>query len=79
MHEQHTLNSLRKGQRAVITGIEASDGLRHRLQAMGLRTGREAEIIRQAHLGGPLHVRVGNVHLIMRRADARRVSVHTAA
>lgn len=75
MNEGPNLSSLRKGQRATITGIHAPDGLRQRLQAMGLRTGREAEVIRCSRLGGPMQVRVGNVNLIMRRRDAARVSI----
>lgn len=77
MNEDPNLSSLRKGQRATITGIHAPDDLRHRLQAMGLRTGREAEVIRRSRLGGPMQVRIGNVNLIMRRRDAARISVST--
>jgi Fe2+ transport system protein FeoA len=69
-----TLSSLRKGERAFITGIHAPDITRSRLQAMGLRTGREAEVIRCSRLG-PMQIRVGSIHLIMRRSDAARVSI----
>lgn len=75
MNEDPNLSSLTKGQRATITGIHAPDDLRHRLQAMGLRTGRQAEVIRRSRLGGPMQVRVGTVTLIMRRRDAARVSI----
>jgi Fe2+ transport system protein FeoA len=69
-----TLSSLRKGECAFITGIHAPDSTRSRLQAMGLRTGREAEVIRCPRIG-PMQIRVGSIHLIMRRSDAARVSI----
>ena len=68
------LSCLRKGQTAIITGIHAPDSMRHRLQAMGLRTGREAEVIRRPRLG-PMQIRIGSVNLIMRRCDAARVTI----
>jgi Fe2+ transport system protein FeoA len=69
-----TLSSLRKGECAFITGIHAADSTRNRLQAMGLRTGREAEVIRCPRVG-PMQIRVGSIQLIMRRCDAARVSI----
>ncbi|MCG6900137.1 MAG: FeoA domain-containing protein [Gammaproteobacteria bacterium] len=68
------LSRLRTGQAAHITGIHAPDDIRQRLQAMGLRTGREAQVIRCTRLG-PMQIRVGSVDLIMRRRDAARVSI----
>jgi len=50
--------------------------MRYRLQAMGLRTGREAEVIRRPRLG-PMQIRIGSVNLIMRRCDAARVTIST--
>ena len=41
---------------------------------MGLRTGREAEVIRSSRMG-PMQIRIGSVNLIMRRSDAARVSI----
>jgi Fe2+ transport system protein FeoA len=71
------LSNLGIGERAFITGIHAPDGMRQRLQSMGLRTGREAEVIRSPRLG-PMQIRVGSVHLIMRRCDAARVTISAA-
>jgi Fe2+ transport system protein FeoA len=68
------LSELLVGERAFITGIHATDSTRQRLQSMGLRTGREAEVIRRPRLG-PMQIRIGSVHLIMRRCDAARVSI----
>jgi Fe2+ transport system protein FeoA len=41
---------------------------------MGLRTGREAEVIRCSRLG-PMQIRIGSIDLIMRRSDAACVSI----
>ena len=68
------LSRLGTGETAHITGIHAPDDIRQRLQAMGLRTGREAEVIRCTRLG-PMQIRVGSVDLIMRRCDAARVTI----
>lgn len=74
MNTQVNLSDLEAGQRAMITGIHAPDTMRQRLQSMGLRTGREAEVIRRTRLG-PMQIRVGSVHLIMRHSDAARVAI----
>jgi ferrous iron transport protein A len=74
---QKTLSNLSRlatGETACITGIHAPDDIRQRLQAMGLRTGREARVIRRTRLG-PMQIRVGSVDLIMRRCDAARVTI----
>jgi len=68
------LSQLDIGQRACITGIHAPDGTRQRLQSMGLRTGRQAEVIRNSRLGS-MQIRVGSVDLIMRRCDAARITI----
>lgn len=70
------LSCLRQGECACITGIHAPDDIRQRLQSMGLRTGREAEVIRCSRQG-PMQIRVGSLNLIMRRRDAARVSITT--
>lgn len=74
-----TLTSLAVGQRAVITDITAEADVRQRMQSMGLRSGREACIVRAAALGGPIQVRVGSITLILRRRDAERVRVSLCA
>lgn len=74
LKEIENLSSLKKGESALITGIHAPDGTRQRLQSMGLRTGHEAEVVRCSRRG-PMQIRVGSVHLIMRRSDAARVSI----
>ena len=69
------LSSVRIGQHVVIQGITADETVRHRMEAMGLRAGREACVVRSAHLGGPIQIRVGSISLILRRRDAALVRV----
>lgn len=76
MNIKCNLSCLKIGECACITGIHAPDGIRQRLQSMGLRTGREAEIIRCSRMG-PMQIRVGSIDLIMRRSDAARVTIST--
>jgi Fe2+ transport system protein FeoA len=68
------LSRLAIGEIAHITGIHAPDDIRQRMQAMGLRTGREAEVIRCTRMG-PMQIRLGSIDLIMRRCDAARVTI----
>lgn len=72
------LTSLNPGQRMFIKEIQADEGTRQRLNAMGLLCGREIQVIRRARFGGPLQVRVGSVNLILRRREAEYVKVASA-
>lgn len=73
------LCSLTVGEKAVIQGISADEGVRKRMHAMGIRAGREACVVRSARMGGPIQIRVGSVSLILRRGDAEQVAVTRAA
>ncbi len=72
-----TLKQLPAGKRARITNVQGEKGLRSRMLAMGLRSGREVAVIRRAAMGGPLHVRIGSTDLMMRgkEADLIRLAV----
>lgn len=55
--------------------LDVDRGLRHRLQALGLRQGQRVQVLRRAWWSGPIHLRVGMTELMLRRSDAARVSV----
>ena len=76
MNNLSNLSCLAKGDCACITGIHAPDSIRQRLQSMGLRTGREATVIRSC-CKGPMQIRVGSIDLIMRRSVAEQIAVST--
>lgn len=73
------LSNLQIGDRAIIHGIHADEAIRQRMVSMGLRTGREACIIRRGRMGGPLHIRIGSVSLVVRLKDADQVDVSLTA
>ncbi len=73
-----TLEQLPTGMRACITTIQGEEGLRSRMFALGLRSGREVAVIRQAALGGPLHIRVGSTDLMIRRKEANLIRLAVA-
>jgi ferrous iron transport protein A len=72
------LAELRRGQVALVESLMVDSGLRHRLQALGLRPGQRLEVLRRAPWGGPIHVRVGMTELMLRRRDAACVAVTPA-
>lgn len=72
------LSSLACGMRATITDIHTDDALRQRLQALGLRAGKQVEVIRRASFGGPLQVRVGATDVLLRVSEAARIEVVAA-
>lgn len=75
MQYSDILTHLNPGQRMVIDEIQADEGTRQRLNAMGLMRGREIQVVRRARFGGPIQVRVGSVNLILRRREAEYVKV----
>ena len=72
---RHTLETIASGHRAEITGLHVESDLHKRLVALGLRVGKSIHVLRRGALGGPLHVRVGTTEIIIRRSDARHISV----
>lgn len=72
------LDSLAPGTSALISSIEADESLFHRLAALGFRTGKKIELVRCASFSGPLHVRIGNTDIILRRSEASRIQVQTS-
>ena len=69
-----TLDALRPGQRAVVTGYTAG-GDSGRLLEMGLVPGTPVEVVRLAPLGDPMDLRVRGFHLSVRKREAALVHV----
>lgn len=70
-----SLSSLKPGETALISNINADNSLFHRLAALGFRTGKKVELVRRASFSGPLHVRIGSTDIILRRTEASRIQV----
>ena len=71
----NTLDNLLPGEKAAITGLRATEALHHRLTAMGFRVGKQVQLIRRGAFHGPLHVRIGQTDIIIRRRDAAFVKL----
>lgn len=69
------LDSLETGGTATIAALENEPGLHQRLYALGFRCGRQIQMVRRGWLSGPLHVRIGTTEVMLRRQEARAVSV----
>src|SRR5438874_9289295 len=70
-----SLDQLRTGQCAVITGVEGGDALGQRLLEMGLMEGEQVEVLGFAPFGDPIEVRLRDYRLSLRKREAARVAV----
>jgi len=69
------LADLKPGQSATILAINIDTQMQHRFCALGFRSGQEIRMLRQAWMKGPLHVQVGMTEVMLRRCDARHISI----
>ncbi|MFQ5805607.1 MAG: ferrous iron transport protein A [Phycisphaerae bacterium] len=58
-----------------ITGIRSGGQLTYRLMEMGLIEGAQVEVLGRAPLGDPLHLRLGDYELSLRREEAELVDI----
>ena len=70
------LSSLKAGQTAVVQAIHVDESFRFRLNALGLKIGKSIHVLRTAPFNGPLHIRLGNTELMMRKFDAESIEVN---
>jgi ferrous iron transport protein A len=70
-----TLSSLQPGEIATIIAIHTDEALHQRLLAMGFRAGKQIELIRKARFSGPLQVRIGTTDILLRKAEAEKITV----
>ena len=78
------IDQLAAGVPALITGIDRAacgDTVWRRLHEMGFDEGVDVEVLHKAPLGDPIALRVGNMTIAIRRAEAAliEVEVGTAA
>ena len=69
------LHDLAPGDDAVVTAITADTALRLRLAALGIRIGQRIRLIRKGAFSGPVHVRLGTTDVVLRRRQARQITV----
>jgi ferrous iron transport protein A len=70
-----TLDTLSKGQRARIVGVDDDDAVSVRLMEMGLSDGEEIELLGFAPLGDPIEFLVRGYRISLRASEARRVRI----
>jgi Fe2+ transport system protein FeoA len=70
-----TLDELKPGALATITGINGEGPLIQRLMALGLLEGSSIELIRRALGGDPIEVKVMGYALSLRIGEARQIEV----
>ena len=58
-----------------VTGIRSAGPMTFRLMEMGLIEGACVEVVGRAPLGDPLHVRLGDYELSLRREEAELVDI----
>jgi len=75
MRAVRRLVDLGPGKSATVVSLAAEQGLRSRLEALGLRPGQTVQVLRCASWSGPLHIRVGMTELMLRRRDAACVAL----
>lgn len=73
------LAQLRRGQQAVVTGIDecGSPATARRLMDLGFAPGAVVEFVRRTPLGDPLIFRVADYDIALRRSLARQVRIMT--
>lgn len=73
------LSDLAPEHRAYVRTLPATPALNRRLRALGLRPGVAVQFLRQAPLGDPLQIAVGETFLALRRHEAEQVFVELAS
>ncbi|HEY3277000.1 MAG TPA: FeoA family protein [Syntrophorhabdaceae bacterium] len=69
------VSTLKKGERARITGIAATGPLKRRLMDMGILVGEEIKLEKIAPLGDPLEMMIKGYRLSLRKKEAEGILV----
>lgn len=69
------LSLLGRGCHGRVVGVGGAHRVRRRLLALGVRPSAEVHVLGRLPQRGPLELRVGTVHLMLREHEAREVMV----
>lgn len=72
---EQTVNELKIGERAVVTGLGCSGALRRRIIDMGITPGALVVLRKAAPMGDPIEISVRGYELTIRRSEAREIKV----
>ena len=73
-----TLDRLEPGESGVVLRLDGDPGAIRRLMELGIVPGTPVEVIRLAPLGDPIELRLREIHLSLRRAEAAFIHVADA-
>lgn len=73
--ESRSLNLLMPGESGIIKQIRCKGELKRRLIEMGLMPGERVEVIREAPLSDPIHVRTRCCDISLRKKEASSIEV----
>ncbi len=71
------LDALDRGRCGRVVSLGGAPPIVRRLLALGVRPSTECRVLGRAPNGGPLHLRAGSVHLMVRAEEAAEVLVRT--
>lgn len=74
-NEQVTLAQMRTGQTATVVGVMGGPGLVRRLDALGIRPGKQVTKVSSALFHGPITLRVDSCRVAVGFGMARRIMV----
>ncbi len=69
------LTDLKDGEHARIVGFEGGYGFQRNLGTMGVREGKEVEVLTKHPAGGPFVIRIDNLTITIGRGMAMKVIV----
>ena len=72
-----TVNELKIGERAIVTGLGCSGALRRRIIDMGITPGAVVIMRKAAPMGDPIEINVRGYELSIRRSEAKEITVET--
>lgn len=72
---EKTVNDMKIGERAVVTGLGCSGALRRRIIDMGITPGAVIIMRKAAPMGDPLEINVRGYELSIRRSEAKEITI----
>lgn len=72
---EKTVNDMRIGETAIVTGLGCSGALRRRIIDMGITPGAVVILRKTAPMGDPLEINVRGYELSIRRSEAKEIRV----
>ena len=76
MHRIHTpLSNLKKGESGRVIHIHGGNGLKRRLNTLGIREGQIVKVLSKQPMMGPLTFSIGNCHMTIGRGMAHKIIV----